>query len=214
MGWRWFSSAHLFFLVFVVLLEKSFHERRIHRAGANAVYAHPAGIIDGKLARHGDHRPLGGAISEAPFHANQAGDGADVHDRAPRLQQLRHGSLRDEIHAFDVHFEETLEVEGFGFLEAADQSYSGVVDKYVEARERGEGRFHCRPIRNVQCENRRAGELPGHRFGARAIDIGDRDNRSSRRKRPAGSFADPTGAPGHQGRASVQTEWRTHHVRF
>src|ERR1035437_8766732 len=89
MGWRWFSSAHLFFLVFVVLLEKSFHERRIHRAGANAVYAHPAGIIDGKLARHGDHRPLGGAISEAPFHANQAGDGADVHDRAPRLQDRK-----------------------------------------------------------------------------------------------------------------------------
>ena len=207
-------GPHFVLLVLVKLFEIRFHEGRLHRTRTDAVDAHAAGVIHGKLPGERHHRALGGAIREAALDADEPGHGADVDDGSPRFQQLGHRRPGHQKHALHVDAQQLLKVRPAGFLDPAHQADAGVIDQDIERLDRADACVNRLLVGNVEDQHLRAAELGGEGSGAVAIDIGDGHQRARLRQRAAGGLADAAGPACHQGFAPVQSKRCLHHTEL
>src|SRR5208337_1510749 len=205
-------DAHLLLVVLVKLFKIALHEGRFHCSGADGVDAQGLGIFDGKLAGHGNHRALGGAVGEALLDANLSGDGGDVDDCAGSSagvfgsKKQGQKSASDEIDSADVDVDQAVEVLRLGGFNGADVADARIVDQDVEPTDvlyrSGDGVG----AGDVEVNDLRRGEGRGEGFGCGEINVGDPDEGASGDEFLHGCFADAAGAAGDKGVTAVETK--------
>ena len=198
--------------MFVIFFQVAFDERGVDRSGTDTIKANFRGVIDSQLAGHGDDGPFCGAVGEPFLHTDQARDGPDVYNRAFGCPQKWHREFGDQVETPNVHTVETVEVFGFGFLDAAHHADSRVVDQDVKTVECGECGFYGCGIGNIEYAECGSRQFSGEGFGFGAVNVDDNYFGTGLGHGSTGVFPNATGAAGDEGFASVESERLIHRV--
>jgi hypothetical protein len=131
-----------------------------------------------------------------------------------RCEKQREGGLshkEDTVHV-DEHDPSEVFFGGTGYV--ANESYAGVIDEDVEARDVRERSGDGDRARDVHCNSRGVRQLGGECLGGEKIDVSNEDVSTGAREFASGGGTDATGPAGNQGDLIFQVKGISHRLKL